>query len=257
MNAVEKALGILSALADAEYEPMTVTNLAQALNINRSTCSHIVKTLTEHGYAERISHKDGYTLGPEAYYLSRFGKYEESLINTCLPVMKWLYNTTGHVAGLAAIKNNQKFLLHTIDFKNEVYKKRQRIYRDDTYRTATGRIILANMSKEDLRTFYDTNGTPDKKIWPEVDSFEALTKELSKLKKRGSVTITKHSFPELGFTSYGYGGAIFKNSTCVGAVGIAYNMPLSGDEVDQKYHDEIIKSLKLAMAEINRRLKYK
>ena len=41
----------------------------------------------------------------------RFGKYEESIISICSPILKWLYKKTGKAVILATIKKDQKFII--------------------------------------------------------------------------------------------------------------------------------------------------
>ena len=146
MNTVEKALKILAEVSNQKGEPITVKKLSEKLDINRSTCFHIVKTLTDNGFLEKISHSKGYVLGLEAYFLSRFGNYAENEIAICRPLLKWLYKKSGCPVILATIKNQKKFILEYYDFEHRVFPDYQKIREDDIYRTATGRIILANMS---------------------------------------------------------------------------------------------------------------
>ncbi|MBQ2709600.1 MAG: helix-turn-helix domain-containing protein, partial [Clostridia bacterium] len=77
-NAIEKAMLVLRMLSDVGGTPVTLAAMAERLEINKSTLAHIVKTLAEGGYVQRISHSEGYTLGPELYYLAR-QRYGEDL----------------------------------------------------------------------------------------------------------------------------------------------------------------------------------
>ena len=74
INSVHKAMNILSIISDAENKPVTLTEISQKSGINASTCAHIISTLSEDGYVERVSHREGYILGPETYILTRFGQ---------------------------------------------------------------------------------------------------------------------------------------------------------------------------------------
>lgn len=244
----------MSALADGENEPITVTKLSQIVGINRSTCAHIIATLVEYGYAERVSHKLGYILGPEAYCLSRFGKYEENIIAICRPIMKWLYKKTGKTVILATIKNDKKFIIEAFDYEHKMFQNDLNIRHDDIYRTATGRIILANMEREEVLSIYKKYGNPPADIWSEVTSEKTFLKELSLIGKK-DIAMTKQYREDIDTFVIGYGGAIFKDLKCVGAIGVALSK--KADEESDFEEEKIKNDLKRAAAEISRRLGYK
>lgn len=255
INSVEKALNILTELSNNENDPITVKKISEKLGINRSTCSHIVKTLEENGFAERISHHDGYVLGPEAYFLSRFGKYAENTIAICRPVLKWLYKKSRHPVILATIKNDKKFIIDTYDNENKIFKKPQNIRYDDIYRTATGRAILAGMNRDEVYSIFQKYGVPQKNMWEEVTSYETLLNELSKIGKK-DVVMTVHAVEETDILSIGYGCAVYKKSVCVGAVGIALSMTKDKYAAFKEEEKHITTLLQKAVAEITRRMNY-
>ena len=76
IQSVKKAMDILTVLSATPEVPIPLGELAERTNINKSTCAHIVDTLCESFYVERVSRKDGYRLGPWAYMLSRYGHYK-------------------------------------------------------------------------------------------------------------------------------------------------------------------------------------
>ena len=255
INSVTKALHILTELSNGENEPVTVKMLSDKLDINRTTCQHIIKTLEENGYAERVSHHDGYILGPEVYFLSRFGKYAENTISVCRPVLRWLYRESGYPVVLSTIKNDKKFIIEYFDDEHQVFGNRENIRYDDIYRTATGRAILANMNRDDIYNIFQKYGVPEKNMWEEVTSYEALIRELSKIGRK-DVVITRHSFENPDKMSIGYGCAIYKKSTCIGAVGIALSMAKNEYAVFNEEEQRIISHLHKAVSEITRRMNY-
>ena len=250
---VEKALGILSALADGENAPITVSTLAKTVGINRSTCAHLVKTLVACGYAQRVSHKDGYILGPEAYCLSRFGRYADEIVEVCQPVMNWLYKKTGLAVVLAVIANDEKYIIKSLDREHKIFLKDESIRSDDIYRTATGRIILANMNAADVKKIYEKLGAPKEHEWGGIQTYDQLTQRLAKIAKR-EIVVTTHTFDAR--ISMGFGGAIFKGSQCLGAVGLAATLSESEYEEFSTRKGELCEMLKKGIAEINRRLRY-
>lgn len=255
INSVAKALHILTELSNGENEPVTVKKLSETLNINRTTCQHIIKTLENNGYAERVSHHDGYILGPEAYFLSRFGKYAESTISICRPVLRWLYRESGYPVILSTIKNDKKFIIEYFDDEHKVFGNKENIRYDDIYRTATGRAILANMNSDEIQNIFKKYAIPEKNMWPEVTSYESLIHELSKIGKNG-IVVTAHKANENDYLSVGYGCAIHKRGNCIGAVGIAVTVLEQEYKFFLENENKLRKLLQKAVTEISRRLNY-
>jgi DNA-binding IclR family transcriptional regulator len=125
---------------------------------------------------------------------------------------------------------------------------------DDIYRTATGRIIMANMDKSDIKGIFEKNGIPPEGHWDEVSSLETLEAKLSELDRNGIAQT--YCIREDGKIMLGYAAAIFRYSKCVGAIGVA----VLCTQEEYKQFDEKEKLIKhniiKARAEIGRRLKY-
>lgn len=88
IQSVKKAMDILTVLSENSDEPIMLSELAEKTGLNKSTCAHIVDTLCESFYVERVSRKEGYRLGPWAYMLSRYGGYHRTLIKISSSVLK-------------------------------------------------------------------------------------------------------------------------------------------------------------------------
>lgn len=153
---------------------------------------------------------------------------------------------------IAVIEGSTKYSVDYID-DGRIFETKERIRADDIYRTATGRAILVNLSKEDVLDIYHKYGTPAAIEWPEIKSFNSLLKYIAAIQKD---TIFKTRFhPEFSDTvNIGYGSAVFSNIGCVGAVGIAANIPLAQEADFLKEEDKIKKILYRATKEINYRL---
>lgn len=218
---VQKAMRILSAIADGAPEPMPLCEIAKAVNINKATCSHIVDTLMQEGFLVRISSSRGYVLGPAAYCLTGFERYGRDLISTTRPVMQYLYKTLGYCVVLAVIEGSTKYVIDYID-DGTIFEKKEKIRRDDIYRTATGRAILENMSDSEITAVWEKYGKPSQKEWAEIETFEDLLRYKSTSSSR-TVTVTRAE-GEDGAVNIGYGAPIFRGMTCVGAIGIAVKL---------------------------------
>ncbi len=252
IKSVQKATRLLSILADSYDKPVPLAELSEKAGINKSTCSHIISTLENEGYATKISNSKGYILGPAAYCLSRFGKYKNGLIAICHPIMQYIYRNTGYSVLLAVIESNTKYIIDYID-DGKIFTTKTMIHTDDIYRTATGQAILANLPTEKVYSIVKKYGLPTSKEWFDADSFEDLLNNIS-TNEKNSVFTTTALYPEKNILCIGYGCPIFNSVECVGAFGIAVNIPDDKVPAVPDDEDNIIKFLKLGAKEANRRL---
>jgi len=249
---VQKAAKLLTIISDGKTKPLTLAELSEKSGINKSTCSHIISTLAKEGFVKRISHTKGYVLGPEIYCLSRFGKYDDELVVLCHPILNWLQKKTGYAIILAVVEAGKKFTIDHIDTPERILPCSYEIMPDDIYRTATGRIIMANMNLSELKEVFEKNGLPPQNHWDGITSFKSLSQELLKIDKKSVIKASDKN--NSGMT--GYATAIYKNSKCVGAIGIAVQShETESDDFSAKEQD-IRKYLLAARTEIGRRLKY-
>lgn len=252
---VQKAMRILSVLSDSRHKPVPLMEISRLTGYPKPTCSHILETLCNDGYAWRVSQTEGYSLGPSIYHLTRYGHYEEEVVMLCRPVLRWLERKSHATAVLAVMRGGKKFILDYSDTEQGLFSERTSIKVGEIYRTATGRAILAHMDEDGVRKIYEKNGAPLPGHWDEVGSYHELLKELEKI-RRESVVIADTPNSQNQPPSVAYAVPFFKDGRCYGAIGIAR---IHNDEND-KNRDEAEKLLKgLLMKgakEIERRLRY-
>ena len=248
IGSVQKAMKILSVISEGKNSPVSLASISRDAGINKATCSHIISTLAEEGFVERISHSSGYVIGPAAFCLSRFGKYRDDFISVCHPVVRWLHKKTGCAIVLAVVEGGRKYVIDYIDPENKILPEVTGITPDDIYRTATGRIIMANMSSRQIKGVFDKNGAPPPGHWDKIDSLEALENELAVTDGRSVIKTDR--FGES--PSIGYAAAVYKLSKCVGAVGVAVDI----DDITPPKEADIKNCILKARAEIGRRLEY-
>ena len=236
---IQKAINILTAVADNESTPTPLYKISEQTGINKPTCSRIIGTLVHEGFLVKISPSKGYVLGPGAYCLSRFGRYKSDLITVCRPIMQYLYNTLGHCVVLAVIEGGTKYVIDYID-DGSIFEQKQKIRKDDIYRTATGRAILRNMTDDELSEVWQKYGSPSQKEWKEIKSLD----DLIEYRKRNENSIITTCTPYgNGLLSLGYAVAITQGTKCVGAIGVAVKLKASEEKFFFDSEDKKIKAL--------------
>lgn len=222
IQSVDKAMHILQLVSDHKNTPVTLAQISQSLGANKSTCSHLVCTLLQGGYLERVSHSKGYILGPSVYHLSRFGRYENDFTAFCRPALRYLYQRTQKSVILSVMKNCTKFIVDYIDKDGTFFSDKTSIRMDDIYRTATGRILLSHQDKDQLQQIYTQCGNPTPNDWNGISSFDDLRHALASIKQ---AKIAQTISPKTVSYHIGYGVPIYRNNTCVAALGVAIDCP--------------------------------
>jgi len=254
IQSVHKAMRILSVISDGKNQPVTLMEIASATGYPKPTCAHILQSLCMDGYVERISHSEGYRLGLNLHHLTRFGRYDQELVTLCRPVLKWMEKNSNATALLSVIQNNQKFIIDNVDTGHRIFDEYQQVRKDDIYRTATGRAILAQMDLKQVKEIYQKYGNPEPGDWDEVQSFDELCRQLDII--RMQKIIIADGSPGKRKKVIGYACPIFRQSTCVGAVGLGWRIPGEKDEAFKDQEEKIKNILLKGKKEIQRRLDY-
>ena len=243
VQSVKRAADILMVLA-GDGQSMTLEEVARATNLNKSTCAHIIATLCDAGFVTRISRKEGYCLGPFVYLLTQNRCFKQELIQICSPIMKWLHRRTGETVLLSVMYEGYKLIIHRIDGRRQLSNVRTRLIKGIVYPTATCRMLLAHMSREELAAIYSRLGAPRQEEWAGVHNLKDMEAALERIRRAGYVKAADE--PDVvGYACIlkGHGGEP------VAALGMAVPERLSDDSA-------LISDLKRAAQEINRRLSF-
>ena len=176
-----KAFDILELVAQRNGQSITLTEIAQELQLNQATAANINKTLVHKGYLEHIGKKKGYRLGPAAYRLTNDVPYGQDLVNAAREVMEKLTTKLNESCLLGVLRNYKRYILHVANSEQEI-QVQMRSERN-VYETASGRLLLAYLSEKELERFIQHNGLPDPALWEEASSMEKLHEALAQIKK--------------------------------------------------------------------------
>ncbi len=216
-NAVEKTMLILRALSDGRGKPVTLASLSERTGFNKSTVSHILKPLCAGRYVTRVSHSEGYLIGPELHVLTRYGRYGEELVSVCRPILLHLNRQTGGTAVLAVVRDSCKYILDHVEGGLRYSDSDASILEDDLYRTVTGRAILSAMPVWEALDVYETLGAPKKADWEEVTDRESFLAALEKI-RAAKVCHAEITSSARAYSSFAV--PITAVGRCVGALGL-------------------------------------
>ena len=240
IKSVKKALDILSILSNSGENPISLSELAEKTNLNKSTCAHIVDTMCEELYVERVSRKEGYRLGPWSYMLSRYGSYYNSLSKLAYPILKWLHEQLDTAVFLSVVCNGRKYIILHIDPDNILPMSDGSMIQGYMESTATGRLLMAFMDSETFHYTLAKRANESKKdiLTPELEA------ELKKIRVQG---YSHCSIPAERHQSYAF--KVMDGEKNVASLGVLYTDLKDSPE----YREKVIKSGRIAAAEISRR----
>ena len=106
LQTADRALLVLQLFA-SPGEALTVTAIAERLELNRSTASRLVGTLVARGFLERSAPNDLVRLGPELARLGRVALAGRELVSVAKPLMDRLAARTGETVTLGVPAGDQ------------------------------------------------------------------------------------------------------------------------------------------------------
>jgi len=207
-----KALDILEHLGQDQEKAYTLTEISQTLDLNQATCANILKTLVSKNYVEHIGRKKGYRLGPMAFNLTNNLSYNQNLIMAAKDVMEDLTTRLNETTLLGVLRNQKRFVLHLVNSDQDL-QVRSRSERN-VYETASGRLLIAYLSKKERDQFIAKNGLPTEQVWREATASETLHKALDKI-VRDEIVVT-HSVKHI----IGLAVPIRKNDHVIAALSV-------------------------------------
>ncbi|GAB2799408.1 IclR family transcriptional regulator [Rhabdobacter roseus] len=237
-----KAIDILEYLAQDQERAFTLTEISESLELNQATCANILKTLVSKNFVEHLGRKKGYRLGPMAFNLTNNLSYNQNLIMAAKDVMEDLTTLLNETSLLGTLRNQKRYILHLVNSDQDL-QVRSRTERN-VYETATGRLLLAYLSKKERDSFLMSNGLPTPEVWKEATSPEGLEKELQKI-VQDELVITYSVKHIVGFAV-----PIRKNEKVIAALGIF--LPEIRCPAPRK--KQLVQALKQAADKINKRL---
>ena len=167
------------------------SEIVEALSLNQTTCIRILKDLVELGYLEQISRQRGYTLGPMANWLARSCVYKRELIDTARPLMEDCARKAGQSVLLSVRRQDKRFVLAHFNFNTRMHVDVAGPFWRDFYFTATGRLLLAYSSEEELKGLFKSLGAPAPEDWPEVTDLKSLLRETAAIRGAGLVSFER------------------------------------------------------------------
>ena len=243
IQSIQKAVAVLMLLSDSPETPVPLHKMAEMLSLNKTTCHHILETLQESLLVEKVSRTDGYRLGPAAYMLTRYGRYQESLIDVCQPIVKWLNRQLDATVLLTVVCDGIKYIILHIDNEERFDYRNSEIIQGHLETTATGLLMLSGMDKESLqRVDYHRKANESAPAPADRD------RKLKQIRHNGYAYVHDEAQQR-----HSYAFRIHDGRRTVAAIGVLYSDRKDSSEMREK----VISKGRAAANEISRRLMFR
>ncbi len=188
-TSAEKILSILD-LFGAGHGFMEVEDIANSLDLTRSTCYRYVKSLVDRGYLVS-SIGGGYTLGPQIMNLEYHLQNTDPLIRLGRPVIEELAADFPGTALICRVYRESFVAVASTQSEQDPRVRQWRGRGLPLVKGASARVIQAHLPRHRVVKLYDENKEQFEELG--YSSFHALQHKLKEVKHRGSC----HAFGEV------------------------------------------------------------
>jgi DNA-binding IclR family transcriptional regulator len=142
-------LELLSQEIDREFR---LGEIAEALDLNPSTCANILKTMVDRGYITKVYPHKTYTLGPMIYQLPQRRNYKRSLVHLAHPHMAQLAELQNETVVLTIIENGRFYIIDEVRSTRLPAIPFDPLYIRNIMSKVTTRVLLAHLEKPERET---------------------------------------------------------------------------------------------------------
>lgn len=245
IQSIERAFAVLEMFQDHKTGEISLKELSDHLQINKSTMFGIVNTLLNLGYLKQNEYTQQYSLGYRFLSFSDSVKAESVLLRTAHPYLIKLSEKYQETVHLAVEKHGKVIYLDKVTSPRSISINSQ-VGKDNwMHCTGVGKCLLAYLPEKDIEDILAGKlpvFTPNT-----IASPQALKKELAKIRENG-FALDQEEF-ELGLTCIAV--PIFNS---YGKVCCAISVSGLTPRIHQIQKNEILKELKQVSEEISQQL---
>lgn len=183
VRSVERALGLMELLASTKGK-LRLNRIASEMNLNISTCHHLLSTLVEYGYVGHTEDR-AYYLGNKVLELSRSRIGQFNLVDIARNSLRKLNEKTGETVHLAELQDDKLITINVLESHHPVRVISGPVGKNDAiHATATGKAILAWLPEREIKRILDLHGM---EVFTEstITDQEVLVEELRMVRRNG------------------------------------------------------------------------
>ncbi|MCU4367389.1 IclR family transcriptional regulator [Acinetobacter courvalinii] len=231
-----RGLAILQAF-NQQTQEMTITEIAEILDVNRSSAFRLIYTLESCGFLRKASQKT-YALDSKVMELGFNSLARQSLLDLATPLMKELRDQTQLAVHLSILEGTHIVFINNIQSNGTFTSNIGLGTRWPAHATVIGQMLLADLAEAEIKERY--------KGFNQWDTFSELTpKNLKELLQRLHFVKTQRSMVSWGHYNHDMAACaapIYKQSTSKMAAVLSVSCPL-GSYDEQYFRNEVAEAV--------------
>lgn len=249
IQSVIRALDIIEAIT-AEREGLVLSELADRVGLNSSTCHHLISTLVSRGYLLNLGRSRGYALGPKIHELVDLADREFDPSELLRDDLRKFGEQIGQGIQLAVLAETSlltKLRFPAPDRESAALEPDELIKMHALHATATGKAILAWLPEIELVRIISANGLT-RYTAKTITTLSGLVDDLRLVRRRG-FSVDDEELKDgvvcIGAALRDPGGAI------VGSI----STTAPADKMTASYRADMAKTMVAAALEFSKRLR--
>lgn len=184
VQSVERALHVIELVADEFPNGLTITAIARALGVSKSSAYAMAQTLRSRGFLRESPPGPQYHLGLALLRLGDLVVKGVPLGEICRPALEHLTAKTGLTSRAAITDNGYPVFIDRVDGPGAVRFHTLLGTRESVHVTAAGKSILATLSLEEVEHICSESGLPAR-TRNTITDLSVLLEDLERTRHRG------------------------------------------------------------------------
>jgi DNA-binding IclR family transcriptional regulator len=168
-----------------EGRNLALTSIASKSGLGKGTVHRILGTLKSRRFVHQDADTKKYGLGIRALEMGSAVKKDEILRKAMRPALRELLRQCGETVNAAILEHNEINYIYRLESEKPLRFSLQVGSRFPAHCTSTGKIMLADLTDEELFRLYENGGNLSKLTENSIGSFEQLMGEIRGLRKNG------------------------------------------------------------------------
>ena len=184
IQSVVRALSILE-LYNRSTQELSVTEIANLLDLSKSTAYSLISTLAQNGYLEQNPKDSRYSLGLKLLRLGGQVRRHNILVRRAAPFLEKLVQEFSETVHLTVERNGMVVYIEKIRGKKAVFVQSEVGAENPMYCTAVGKCLLAFMPETRRERLLKQMEPLERRGPNTITSIDELRQELETIRKRG------------------------------------------------------------------------
>ncbi len=158
VKALDRGIGLLKILSGDGS--LSLSDLAQRVNIPSSTTHRLLATLKKHGLVEFDEGFQTWSIGIEAFRIGNSYLAKTNLVDAARTILRSLMEQSGETANLAICKSGDVIFISQMETPNPIRAFFQAGTRSHMHASGIGKALLAEMSEDEIGKIVKQKGLP-------------------------------------------------------------------------------------------------